>query len=73
MTTFKTKALQELVEHAGRIRERAGSKSEARTLFKALKNKKKLPTFTRKYKGKNPEFARLSIEEYEKKYPTFKE
>ena len=68
---LKTKALRELAEkarHNGRIRERAGSKGEARALFLALKHKKKLPTFERKFRPKDPEYAKMSIEEYEKKY-----
>lgn len=70
----KTKALRDLAEkarHNGRIREKAHSKGEARALFQALKNKKKLPTFTRQFKGKDPSFSKLSISEYEKKYPTW--
>lgn len=61
----KTKALR------SRHREWTGSKAESRALHKAIKNHKKLPTFTRQFKGKDPEFAKLTIEQYEKKYPTW--
>lgn len=49
----------------------AGSKGKALAYFKAKVNKKKLPEIGSKPHTKNPEYAKLSIEDYEKKYPSF--
>ena len=63
----RTKALLAKVDR-GSYMTRAGSKSEAHAYYKAMKNKKKLPTFHREFKGKDSEFANLTMSEYKKKY-----
>lgn len=44
------------------------TKEHAHEYYQAKKMKKKLPTFISKQKPRDPSFAKLSIEEYEKKY-----
>jgi len=43
-------------------------KKEVADYWKAREQKKKMPVLKPKEHKKNPEFAKLSIEEYEKKY-----
>ena len=64
----RSKALLAMKDR-GAYMKQAHSKKEAYTYYKAKKDKKKLPTFHREYKGhKDPEFAKMSIEDYEQKY-----
>lgn len=50
---------------------RGSSKSESREYAKAVKNKKKVSGLTPRKDQRDPDFKNLSIEEYEKKYPTW--
>ena len=52
------------------IAKRMGSKGQAIEYLKAVKHHKKRPVYTPKPK-KDSEYKHLSIEEYEKKYPSF--
>lgn len=54
--------------HKMGYRMRVPSKSAARELFNAKVNKKRLPTIPPMKNHKNPEYAKMSIDEYEKKY-----
>lgn len=67
----KQRALQDRMERVMKRARWAGSKGESRAIHEAIKKHKKLPTFDRKFREKDPAFARLTIEEYEKKYPTW--
>lgn len=64
----KKKALQDRMDRVMKRARWAGSKGESRAIHEAIAKHKKLPTFERKFRPKNPEYARLTIEEYEKKY-----
>ncbi len=50
------------------LRKKMG-KGELHSVYKALKHHKKIPHIKDKIYKKNPEYAKLSIEEYESKYP----
>lgn len=67
MNNSRLKALEAMVNR-GSYASKAGSKGEALAYFKAKMGKKKLPTLHVKQSQKNPEYAKLSISEYEKKY-----
>lgn len=50
----------------------ARSKAMAHAIYKARKTHKRLNETPKDYKShKDPSYAKLSIDEYEKKYPTF--
>jgi hypothetical protein len=69
------KALEKMRKLASRITSsnptgtHTGSgKKEVAEYWKAREQKKKIPLLKAKESRKNPEFAKMSIEEYEKKY-----
>ena len=64
----RTLALAKQVER-GAYMHRAHSKGEAAEYYKAKRNKKKLPSFKRKVPKVNKEYKKMSIAEYEAKYP----
>lgn len=49
-------------------RQRMGKKAGEK-FYKALVNKKKLPEVKKVERKKNPDYAKLTQEEFEKKYP----
>lgn len=50
------------------LRVRMPGKAAAYEMFRAKVNKKKLPSFSYPHSHKDPEYAKMSIEDFEKKY-----
>lgn len=58
---------KETIARRMQIRKRM-TKGEAHSVYKAIGSKKRMPEISEKKHSKNPEYAKMSIEEYEKKY-----